>query len=104
LRSGSPHPPHRSAGVHVVKLSDELRGIVNAGHTRDSAFTVRAEGDRNEPRLFSTWAPKLVAAIGRLPDTIEDRSIRIVLTRKPTWVAKADAFDSETVRAACKPV
>ena len=85
-------------------LSDELRGILNAGHTRDTAFTLRAEGDSNEPRLFSTWAPKLVAAIGRLPDTIEDRSIRIPLARKPTAVVKADAFDSEAVRAASEPV
>ena len=38
-------------------------------------------GRRNEPRLFSTWAPKVVAAIGRLPDTIEDRAIRIVARR-----------------------
>ena len=56
-----------------AKMSDELRGILNAGHTRDTAFVVRAEGDSNEPRMFSTWAPKMVAAIGRLPDTIEDR-------------------------------
>ena len=64
-----------------AKMNDELRGILNAGHTRDTAFVVRAEGDANEPRLFSTWAPKVVAAIGRLPDTIEDRAIRIVPRR-----------------------
>ena len=84
-----------------AKMSDELRGILNAGHTRETAFVVRAEGDSNEPRLFSTWAPKLVAAIGRLPDTIEDRAIRIVLTRKPTEISKRDAFDPEVVRRDC---
>ena len=28
-----------------AKMHDELRGILNAGHTRDTAFVVRAEGD-----------------------------------------------------------
>src|SRR5262249_49401123 len=60
--------------------------------------------DSNEPRLFSTWAPKLVAAIGRLPDTIEDRSIRVVLARKPTSVKKRDAFDPDLVRRDCEAV
>jgi Protein of unknown function (DUF3631) len=87
-----------------LKMADELRGILNAGHTRDTAFVVRSEGDQNEPRIFSTWAPKLVAAIGRLPETIEDRSIRVVLARKPTAVVKADAFDPVAVREACADV
>jgi putative DNA primase/helicase len=87
-----------------AKLSEELRGILNAGHTRDTAFVLRAEGDSNEPRLFSTWAPKVVAAIGHLPDTIEDRALRIVLVRKPTRLEKRDAFDTEAVRADCSPV
>ena len=87
-----------------LKMAAELKGIVNSGHTRDTAFVIRSEGDRNEPRIFSTWAPKLVAAIGRLPETIEDRSIRVVLARKPTSVAKADAFDPVAVREACGEV
>ena len=87
-----------------AKMNDELRGILNAGHTRDTAFVVRAVGDSNEPRLFSTWAPKAVAAIGRLPDTIEDRAIRIALARKPVGVTKRDAFDPEAVRRDCAPV
>jgi hypothetical protein len=82
-------------------MNDELRGIINSGHTRDTAFVVRSVGDTNEPRVFSTWAPKLVAAIGRLPQTIEDRSIRIVMTRKPVGVEKRDAFDVERPRQDC---
>jgi hypothetical protein len=85
-------------------MSDEVRGILNAGHTRDTAFVIRSEGDNNEPRVFSTWAPKAVAAIGHLPDTIEDRSVRIPLSRKPTSVVKRDAFDPDQVRADCLPV
>ncbi len=85
-------------------MNDELRGNVNAGHTRATAFVVRSEADSHEPRLFSTWAPKIVAAIGRLPDTIEDRAIRVVLTRKPVGVKKRDAFDPEGVGRDTDPV
>jgi Protein of unknown function (DUF3631) len=85
-------------------MSDDLRGILNAGHTRDTAYLVRAEGDKNEPRVFSTWAPKAVAAIGRLPDTIEDRAVRIVLSRKSTSTQTDDAFDTDVVNATCVPV
>jgi hypothetical protein len=35
-----------------------------------------------EPRAFSTWCPMLLAGIGRLPDTVADRSITIEMTRK----------------------
>jgi len=87
-----------------AKMNDELRGILNAGHTRATAYVIRSEGDSNEPRVFHTWAPKVVAAIGRLPDTIEDRSIRIVLLRKPVEIEKKDAFDDEQVRADCQVV
>jgi hypothetical protein len=84
-----------------ARMNDELRGILNAGHTRDTAFVIRAEGDLNEPRLFSTWAPKAVATIGHLPDTIEDRSVLVSLTRKPVHIKKRDAFDSEQIRTDC---
>ncbi len=65
-----------------LAVSDELRGILNSGHTRDAAFVIRAVGDDHEPRLFSTWAPKALAMIGRLPPTLKDRSIEIRLERK----------------------
>jgi hypothetical protein len=87
-----------------ANMSDELRGILDAGHTKDTAFVLRSEGDANEPRLFSTWAPKMVAAIGHLPGTVEDRAIRIFLKRMPYQVKVEDAFDPDAVRAVCTPV
>lgn len=63
--------------------NDELRGILNSGHTRDSAFvirTVEVNGD-HEPRKFSTWGPKALAGIGALPPTILSRSIVLRLRR-----------------------
>ena len=65
-----------------ARENDELRGIINSGHTRTSAFVIRTVGDDFEARQFSTWAPKTIAAIGDLPGTIEDRSIRLELKRK----------------------
>lgn len=61
---------------------EELRGVLNSGHYRDGAFVVRTTGDDHEPRCFSTWAAKALALIGRLPDTLTDRSIVIPMRRR----------------------
>jgi hypothetical protein len=63
--------------------SEELRGLLNAGHTRDTAFVIRVEGDDHEPRQFRVFGSKLLLGIGRLAPTIEDRSIILSLERKP---------------------
>jgi hypothetical protein len=65
-----------------IAMSDELRGIINSGHTRATAYVVRTEGEDLQPRKFSTWAPIAFATIGKLPGTVEDRSIAIPLRRK----------------------
>jgi hypothetical protein len=57
-----------------AKDNEELRGVLDAGHRRDGAV-IRLVGDNHEPRQFSVWAPVALAAIGRLPGTIEDRSV-----------------------------
>jgi putative DNA primase/helicase len=62
--------------------NDELRGILNSGHNRRNAYVLRAVGEDFEPRQFSTWAPKAIAKIGRMPPTLYSRSIRIELQRK----------------------
>ena len=64
-----------------LKGSDDLRGILNSGHSRTSAFVVRTVGDDHDPRRFGTWAPKTIALIGRLPATLASRSIHIELRR-----------------------
>jgi putative DNA primase/helicase len=61
--------------------SDELRGVLNAGHHRDGNV-IRTSGDDFEPRQFSTWAAVAIAAIGKLPGTIEDRAILIRMRRR----------------------
>jgi hypothetical protein len=63
--------------------SEELRGLLNAGHTRDTAYVIRTVGDDHEPRQFCVFGAKLLLGIGRLAPTIEDRSIILSLERKP---------------------
>ena len=64
-----------------LKDNEELRGVLNAGHRRGGQI-IRTVGDDYEPRQFSTWTPAAIAMIGRLPDTLEDRSVSIVLRRR----------------------
>ena len=65
-----------------LKDNDELRGVVNSGHSKDTAFVIKCDGEQNEPKKFSTWTPKALAMIGDLPDTIKDRSIVISMRRR----------------------
>jgi hypothetical protein len=90
--------------------NDELRGILNCGYTRKTAYVVRVanrltqyqppaalasaaaaspEGQAEAvagaaTRLvrYSCWCPKIMAAIGRLPDTLADRCIVVRMQRK----------------------
>lgn len=64
--------------------NEELRGLLNSGHTRDAAFfiTCAKVGDDYEPRRWSTWAPKVFSGIGRIADTIEDRAVIVKMRRK----------------------
>jgi hypothetical protein len=61
---------------------DEMRGILNSGHSRHTARVLRCEGENFEPRGYSTWSPVAVAKIGRLPDALESRSIVIPMHRR----------------------
>lgn len=85
---------------------EELRGILNSGHTRDAAYVLRTVGDEHEPRRFSTWAAKAVAMIGRLADTLADRSIVIPMRRRALGehverlrLDRPDAFEEMRRRA-----
>jgi hypothetical protein len=66
--------------------NEQLRSVLNSGHTRTAAVVDRTETNADgtrEPRSFSTWTPLVVAGIGRLPSTLDDRSIKVRLQRKP---------------------
>jgi putative DNA primase/helicase len=61
--------------------NEELRGILNSGH-RAGGQVVRTIGEDFEPRAFSTHCPVAIAQIGKLPDTLADRSIHISMRRR----------------------
>jgi hypothetical protein len=60
----------------------ELRSVINCGHTREMAYVQRCVGDSHDVQNFSTWAPKAIALIGKMPDSMMDRSIPIPMKRK----------------------
>jgi hypothetical protein len=60
----------------------ELRGILNAGLYRANAFVLRCIAERKQPKPCSVWCPKAIALIGRLPSTLEDRSIVVPMRRR----------------------
>lgn len=88
-----------------LRDSDDLRGVINSGHNRAGAFVIRTVGDEHEPRAFSTWAPKAIALIGNLPDTLADRSVAVELRRKtarePAEPLRVDRLRLDEVQARC---
>jgi putative DNA primase/helicase len=60
---------------------EELRGILNSGH-HPRGSVIRTVGDDHEPRQFSTYAACAIALIGKLPDTLANRSVAIELRRR----------------------
>lgn len=65
-----------------MNSNEELRGVINSGHTRDSAYTIRLVGTEHTPKRFNVWGAKAIAGIGNLADTIMDRAIKLELYRK----------------------
>jgi len=113
--------------------NDELRGILNSGYSRKTAFVVRVaselrneecrtpNADGSEPaqpflgkhspaastgsRLarYSCWCPKVMASIGRLPDTLADRCIVIRMQRKRAdeECERIKKLEASALRAQC---
>ena len=65
----------------LLRENEELRSVLNSGH-RVGGSVIRTSGDDFEPRCFSTWSACAIALIGKLPPTLESRSIEIALRRK----------------------
>jgi len=65
-----------------LATSEELRGILNAGFEANGrVLRVEEAQGALHPRVFRCFAPVALAGIGRMPGTLEDRSIPIVLQR-----------------------
>ena len=65
------------------EYAEVLRGLLNTGYRRGGqASCCVGQGANITFKDFSTFCPKAIAGIGKLPDTIADRSIPIRLKRK----------------------
>jgi putative DNA primase/helicase len=94
------HPnTRRDEADSFVRDNEEMRGVLNSGHTKAAAYVIRNVEVNGEfrPQRFSTWAPKAIATIRALADTLEDRSIVVQLQRKPraASVARLRRRDNE---------
>lgn len=68
-----------------VRDNEELKGLVNAGHTRQNAFVGRVVGDDHKPKLFKVWGAKAMAGIAlekHLPDATISRAVVFNMRRK----------------------
>jgi hypothetical protein len=74
--------------------NDELRIIVNGGFERGRP-AIRVNKETLEPEFFDTFGPKVLASIGALHDTIEDRSIIIEMKRKPPGIDVEELCDAD---------
>ena len=62
----------------------QVYGILNSGYQSKGGEVLRMTGKSHAPTKFITYCPKILGGIDRnsLPDTLQDRSISIELTRK----------------------
>lgn len=84
--------------------AEALRGILNTGHRANGCASLCVgKGADLEVRDFSTFCPKAIAGIGRLPDTVADRAISIRLRRK-AGAEKVARFREKAVRTEASPL
>jgi hypothetical protein len=84
--------------------SEELRGLLNAGHSATGGGVLRCVGDDNDVRQFKAHSPAVLCGIGALPGTLQDRSIIIRLARaKPGEIeARFDPTFVDAERVLCR--
>jgi putative DNA primase/helicase len=74
--------------------NDELRTIVNGGFERGRP-AIRVNKETLKPEFFDTFCPKVLASIGGLHETIEDRSIIVNMKRKPPGAEVEELCDCD---------
>jgi hypothetical protein len=65
----------------VADKNEELRGLLNAGFQRGLPFG-RVVGSDFMTEEFPTFAMAALAGIGKMPETIEDRAVVVVMKRR----------------------
>jgi hypothetical protein len=84
--------------------SEALRAVLNAGFRAGTTVPrVTGQGTSRMVERFLTYCPKVLAGIGRLPDTIGDRCIPIVMQRKKQG-ERAERFHYRDVAGEASPL
>jgi DNA polymerase I-like protein with 3'-5' exonuclease and polymerase domains len=65
-----------------AKDDEDIRNICNGGYEKGRP-AIRVNKETMEPEIFDTFGPKVLASIGELHPTIEDRSLFVRMERKP---------------------
>ena len=82
IEQGAPTVLIDEGDAFLEGKGEEMRGLLNAGWSRGTSKVQRVCEPDFEVRSFSVWAPKAIAAIGTLPETVESRSIILRMERK----------------------
>ena len=62
---------------------EALRGILDSGYRLTGSYVrMVGQGANMSPRRFNTFSPKMLSGIGKLPGTLDDRSIIVQMKRK----------------------
>jgi Protein of unknown function (DUF3631) len=68
-------------GPKAADSNEDLRGIINAGHSRNRPY-IRWDMLARKPESCPTFAMAALAGIGDLPDTITDRAVIVAMRRR----------------------
>jgi hypothetical protein len=68
-------------GPKASDNNEDLRGILNAGHSRNRPY-IRWDVSARSTENCPTFAMAALAGIGNLPDTIKDRSVIVAMRRR----------------------
>ena len=91
-------------GPRTAERYEGLRAILNAGNRQGTpVLRVKLEGRRREVDEFDVFGAKVIAGIGKLPDTVTDRSIPIRMKRRAPGERVA-RFRRRTAEQAAIPV
>ena len=74
------HPTLLIDEADTFMKNPHMLGMINAGHGKQGAYAHRT--GNSEGREYNVWGPKIIASIGNLSGTNQDRAIVINLRRK----------------------
>jgi Protein of unknown function (DUF3631) len=90
------------SGKNKSESAEAVLSVLNSGH-RVGNPVYRCEGPNHEPTPYDVYGAKAFATIGRLPDTLADRSIIVTMQRR-TKGQEVGRFQIKRATAEAKPL